>query len=231
MKYEAPNDHPIFQACLTGDAKAVSDYLTEGVHPYANGVISAAIRGGHPEVFQAFLDNGLDVNQPFSPTDGITPIFRTIETKQMAILKLLLEMGANVGYISTTSSTPLHCAAGCWPEAIPLLLEAGSDVNAQSGIGRTPLMSAAFGNQITSLEQLLSAGARLEDQDNEGTTALILAARAGKAEAVEWLLDHGANLFAVDKAGKSAADWARRNRQAKVIELLESRMGNQRTNP
>lgn len=92
-------------------------------------------------------------------------------------------------------------------------------------------MSAAFDNQIASLEQLLSSGARLEDQDNEGTTALILASRAGKAEAAEWLLDHGSNLFAVDKAGKSAADWARRNRQAKVLELLESRMGNQRTNP
>lgn len=95
MKYEAPNDHPIFHACLTGDAVSVRNYLEDGIHPYANGVISAAIRGGYPAVFQVFLDSGLDVNQPFSPTVGVTPIFRTIEKKQMAILNLLLENGAS----------------------------------------------------------------------------------------------------------------------------------------
>lgn len=225
MKYEAANDHPIFHACLTGDARTVSDYLAGGVHPYANGVISAAIRGGNVEVFQAFLDNGLDVNQPFSPTVGVTPIFRTIEKKQMAILKLLIEKGASVGYDPSGSSTPLHTAAGIWPEAVPVLLEASADVQARSNIGRTPLMSAAFGNQIQSLELLMTAGVDLEDRDKEGTTALILAARAGKLEAAEWLIDHGADILAEDERGKTAEDWAKENGHPKIVELLQSRMG------
>jgi ankyrin repeat protein len=225
MKYEASNDHPIFHACLTGDANSVSKYLKDGVHPYANGVLSAAIRGGHSAVFQAFLDNGLDINQPFSPTVGVTPIFRTIEKKQMAILKLLLKKGACVGYDPSGSSTPLHAASGNWPDAIPVLLEAGADANAKSTTGRTPLMQAAYGNQIPAMDHLIEAGANLEDRDKEGTTALILAARAGKAEVLEWLLDHGSNIGAKDDRGKTAEDWARENDHPAIVELIKSRMG------
>jgi ankyrin repeat protein len=225
MKFEAPNDHPIFAACLNGDIAAVRQYLAEGVHFYANGVISAAIRGGHPSVFQAFLDSGLDVNQPFSPTVGVTPIFRTIEKKQMAILNLLLENGASVGYDPTGSSTPLHTAAAIWPEAIPILLEAGAEVDARNSVGRTPLIAAAIGNQIQSLEQLLEAGGNLEDRDARGSSALISASKAGSFEAVEWLLDHGADLLAEDARGKTAEDWARENGHPKIAELLQSRMG------
>jgi cytohesin len=171
------------------------------------------------------LDHGLDVNQPFSATAGTVPVICSIEKKRMSILKLLLEKGAGIGLNPYGTSTPLHAAAGRWPEAIPVLLEAGADVNARSTTGRTPLMSAAFGNQISSLDVLLAAGGRLEDCDNEGTSPLILAARAGKAEAVDWLLDHGADIHAQDKRGKTALDWAKANGHQQIAKSLQSRMG------
>lgn len=222
---EIPDDHPMHAAIQKADVAAVRHYLDSGISPYTLGLISGAIGSGNVEIVQSFLDHGLDLNQPFSPTAGTIPIIRTIEKKQMGILKLLVEKGATVGLNPYALSTPLHTAAGIWPEAVPFLLEAGADVNARSNTGRTPLMSAAHRNQIQSLEFLIEAGGNLEAQDNEGTTPLILAARAGKVEAATWLLDHGADILAEDNDGKSAEDWARENGHRQVVELIQSRMG------
>jgi ankyrin repeat protein len=126
----------------------------------------------------------------------------------MSILKLFIEKGADVLSDPRGYGTPLHGAAAVWPEAIPILLEAGANVNTACSNGRTPLMAAAFKNQLRSMELLLAAGANLEDKDNEGTTPLILAARAGKSESIEWLLGHGANILAEDNRCKTAEDWA-----------------------
>ena len=223
MRPEIPNDHPIIDALRTGDAEAVKHHLTAGVSPFSLGLISGAIGSGNVEIIQAFLDHGFDVELPFNDF-GQKPISRVIEKKHMPILKFFIEKGADVLSDPRGYGTPLHGAAAVWPEAIPVLLEAGASVNAASSDGRTPMMAAAFRNQLKSLEFLLAAGANLEDRDNEGTTPLILAARAGKEEAIEWLLDHGADLLAKDNREKTAEDWAKENGHPKIAELLQSRM-------
>lgn len=220
---EIPDDHPMIFALRSGDATTVKQYLEEGISPYTVGLISGALGSGCVEIVQAFLDHGLELSRPIN-IHGETPIFRTIEKKQMAILELLVQKGADVHDRPMGGGTVLHKASALWPAGAAFLLSVGADVNARASEGRTPMMGAAFGNQTESLELLLAAGGKLEDCDKEGTTALILASRAGKAEAVKWLLDHGANIRATDNAGKTAENWARENGHPQIVEMLQSRM-------
>ena len=220
---EIPHDHPIITALRLGDAETVKHYLDNGISPYSLGLLSGAIESGNVDIVQAFLDHGMEVNFVFN-IHGETPILRAIEKKQMSVLKLLIEKGANINICAGGWGTPLHAAAEVWPEAISVLLNAGAMVNVASSHGRTPVMGAAFRNQIYALELLRSAGGNLEDCDNEGTTPLILAARAGKREAIDWLLNNGADILVSDHNGKTAEDWAKENGHIEVVELLQSRI-------
>lgn len=208
-------------ALKTGDADGVMHYLKTGISPHTADLIDGALNSGNVEIVRSFLDHGLDLSLPIN-TCGETPLFRSLEKKDVKILELLIMSGADIHGISM-GVTALHKAAAIWSEGAALLLEAGSNIHARATDGRTPLMSAAHGNQIPSLEVLIEAGANFEDRDNEGTTALILASRAGMIESATWLLDHGADIDAKDKRGKTAEDWARKNGQQKVAELLQAR--------
>ena len=220
MRSEISNDHPIWSACLAGDADKVKSLISADLPLDAVGLISAAIQGGSPDVIEVFLDNAYQPNAIFNDL-GETPLMRAIEKKKWEITQLLLQRGANVNACASGGGTPLHAAAGSWPEAIPILLQAGAQVSARLDEGRTPMMCAAFGNQTKSLELLQNAGASLEEKDNRHTTALILAAKGGKLEALQWLLDHGADINAKDDRGKTALDWAKANGHAKCVEVLQ----------
>ncbi len=62
-----------------------------------------------------------------------------IRTEQLAAVRLLLELGANIHARDEHKSTPLHYASiRCWPEMIALLLESGADPHARDDNNDTP---------------------------------------------------------------------------------------------
>jgi uncharacterized protein YecT (DUF1311 family) len=114
------------------------------------------------------------------------------------------------------------------PEAIPLLLSTGIDVNATNAWKKTALMTAAQTNQLASVQALLDAGANVNAAtiawyqegaggiDNaegsiSGRTALMYAAAGANAEVVQLLLARGANAAAQDGYGGSACGYLSRN--------------------
>ncbi len=66
-------------------------------------------------------------------------------------------------------------------DAARLLLDAGADVNARDGTGRTPFMA-------TGLSLLLDRGADINASDVEGTTALIRVVQSADLDLVQYLL-------------------------------------------
>lgn len=225
MKNAFTEDHPIINACLNGDIQTVRQCFDDGIHPNDHGlIIACVISGGSTDIANLCFEYGFDPNKTFNDL-GETPLMRAIEKKKIQIVKLFLARGANVHARAMGGGTPLHAAAGVWPEAISILLQAGADIHAKSTQGRTALHVASHGNQLASLEFLVSAGADIEAKDAKGTTPLISAAKGGKLEAAKWLLEHGADINAEDERGKTALDWAKANKHAKVVELLQQRMG------
>lgn len=104
--------------------------------------LTNAIGEGSLVAIQWFMDQGVDVNyqddEGFSPLK--TAIQRDADTKHHqrendapAVIKLLLEAGADVNAKGTLDVTPLHVAAS-WPvsiETVQLLLDWGANPTAQ----------------------------------------------------------------------------------------------------
>jgi len=110
---------------------------------------------------------------------GATPFLRASQSSDTALMKLLLERGANPKIATDYGDTALTAAAGIgWVEgvtyewskeenlqAIRMLLDLGLDPNAANGDGRTPLMGAALKGRNDVIQLLVDRGAKLDTHD------------------------------------------------------------------
>lgn len=98
-------------------------------------------------------------------------LFSALYNKQIDALRLLLDMGAEVGAKNHWGGEPLHSAA-FWDDAVAarLLLDFGADLNALDGDGCTPLALAAYAGYTDVVQLLLERGASFIDQEDEGST-------------------------------------------------------------
>ena len=97
-------------------------------------------RGGVKlEAAKLLIERGADVNAP--SILGIAPLVPAVRRRNIELIKLLLDHGANPNSVLGTQ-TALHLAvqAGCF-DCVKALVEAGADVNAVTSNGqyRTPL--------------------------------------------------------------------------------------------
>lgn len=126
-------------------------------------------------------------------------------------------------------STPLHCA--CMvnsPECARFLLDCEVDVNACDALGRTPLFTAAYYNNVDVLSMIANHPSVKPDFELAitvdeglpvGCTAL-MAAASGSVECVAELLGHFANPDAVDCNGWAAIHYAARVANIAVLKKL-----------
>jgi len=142
-------------------------------------------------------------------------------------LRALLDGDASlVRARSADTGTALHFA--CFfaqPEAVKLLLAAGSDVAAvAAGFGNVqPLHSAAAGHCRECVQLLLAAGADPNARQQQGFTPLMSAAQNGDAEMARVLLAAGADATLSADNGQTALDLGRAGKHGEVVMLLEAR--------
>ena len=95
-----------------------------------------------------------------------------------AIVRALLDAGADKALTNNLGATALHIAAGKGHEAVVrMLLGAGADKELATNNGYTPLIVAAVSGQVEVARRLLAAGAN-KTKTVEGKTALQLAKTA-----------------------------------------------------
>jgi len=111
--------------------------------------------------------------------DGATPFIRASQSSDVALMKLLLEKGADVKAVTANGDSALTASAGIgWVdgvtyerspaenlEAVRLLLDLGVDPNHANNEGRTPLMGAALKGRPEVVKLLVDRGAKLELRD------------------------------------------------------------------
>lgn len=110
-----------------------------------------------------------------------------------AIVRYLLEKGANPDVADINKRTPLHEAAYYGHDnLVELLLEKKAKIDAKDMDGMTPLCRSVCGDQDSTVKLLIDKGALANDLAEDGTTVAHLAAFRGKTELSWWLFYKGA---------------------------------------
>lgn len=132
-----------------------------------------AIRDRDLRRLEALLANDeIDVNR--TGPDGRPPLVMAAIAGDPALIGPLLRRGAEVDWEDWTDGRrPIHFAAEYGPEVVPVLIEAGAEVNAPLQYSAlTPLMLAAWKGHASAVRALLAAGAEPVSKSSLGETAL-----------------------------------------------------------
>ena len=202
----------LMEACMGGhtdvvkvllDAKADPNLATyKGETP-----LMTASYQGHSEIVKLLLGAKANANQ--SDKNGKTALMYATKAD---IVTMLLQAGANAKAIAKDGTTPLMHSYKSYgmleaylfgsdkiinPESqiIQILIDAGTDVNAQNDTGETALYLASRGGDLESVKCLIAAKANVNTKTKYGETPLHA---AKSAEITKALLAAGADAKAID---------------------------------
>lgn len=119
---------------------------------------------------------------------GDTALHVAAAAHRPAIVRALIELGADVAARNRRGATPLHYAADGDPDAarwnpaaqaatIALLIASGADANATNGDGVAPLHRAVRTRCAAAVTALLEGGADVARPNGNGSTPAMLATR------------------------------------------------------
>lgn len=162
------------------------------------------------DVIKLLLARGADPNRPYTKLipprqaqgdirvpPGSTPLYRAVKSTDLAVVRLLMEKGADPSMKAKDGSTPLMVASGFGGrrggdeevtdaagradplDAVKIFVEAGADVNAVNDIGNTAMHYAAQSGASRIVEYLAAKGATFDLKNKAGKTPLDLAMAPG----------------------------------------------------
>jgi uncharacterized protein len=161
----AAGTSPVADAAMDGNREAVRALLKQGVD------VNAAQGDGMTALHWAASSNDVELAamlihagaNPRAATriNGYTPLMMAAKVGHAAVIRTLLERGADAKAVSVTGTSPLMLAAAAGSsDAVGALLDAGADVNArESARGQTAIMFAAAHNRVPVLTLLVQRGA------------------------------------------------------------------------
>ncbi|RMG63484.1 MAG: ankyrin repeat domain-containing protein, partial [Bacteroidetes bacterium] len=129
--------------------------------------------------------------------EGNYPLHRAILAHEPALLKQLLDQGANPGVKDRAGNQPLHLAAQANQISMAkALLAAGADPNARNFVYAAPLHLAVIHDHTEMVQLLIEQGAEVEARNNRSYTPLHKAAQTGNQAVAELLIACDADIHA-----------------------------------
>ncbi|ODM18634.1 hypothetical protein SI65_05251 [Aspergillus cristatus] len=145
---------------------------------------------GLAESIRALVDKQQDPNLEAQNSHGRTALLLAAENGHEAVVKLLLDKGADKDIKDDDRQTALFMAAQNGHQAVvKLLLDKGAKLDTKDDNGRTALLYTAYNGNEAVVKLLLDQGADLEAKDEKGRTALLWASENGHTAVVKLLLD------------------------------------------
>ena len=126
-----------------------------------------------------------------------TPLHCAAASGGVELVRVLVELKADISSRSRIAQTPLHTALGSGSpndsKVARYLLEHGADVNARTKDGLTPLHRATESDKFLEVVRvLIENGADIDAENKDGSTPLQRASDYGSDKVAELLLEHGA---------------------------------------
>jgi ankyrin repeat protein len=134
----------------------------------------------------SLLEQGADVN--IGDDMEKTALHYAVLNGHVNIIKMLLDYDADINACDENGFSPLMMTRCSVEKIIPILLEAGADINAKNLEEKTLLNIAAEKRDISFVQFLVESGAEVNAPDSQGVTPLLSAAKANNHKVVEYLL-------------------------------------------
>lgn len=151
-------------------------------------MLHVACFNGALDILKLLVQYGADINI-HEELNEQTPLHRAAEGKRANILQYLINIGAKVNLVDSSSCTPLFEAVQQDSlECAEILLQAGAKTNRRTCDGVTPLMMACQKGNIEMVKLLLSWGAKPNMYSRDFTMAITLAVHGGWADIVRILM-------------------------------------------
>ena len=200
----------LLQAARSGHVDCLKEALRQGADVNATEI---CLEDTAKSVFNCLLQFDVPLGTYYIdntgyPVYGNSAIGLAVVYDQKDCLELLIKEGADVNSIISNGQTLLMYAAHNGNLSfVNLLIEAGADVNAQSGTeetGDTALILASQSQAPECVKSLIAAGADLNKCGQNGNTALIEAIQANGNRCVELLIQSGADVNIKKRAYQTA---------------------------
>ena len=186
----------------------------------AEGRVALAARNDDGAALRRLSADGESLDPP-SPVGGLTPLCLAAIRGDVALTRLLLELGAAPGARDDRGMFALGHAVvhGAGLDVLQALVDGGTDLTGVNHDGFGLLHAAAESDRADVIPWLLARGLELETRTGRGHTALHIACALGKLDAIEALLAAGADALAPSPDG-TAREIATHEQQAAVVERL-----------
>ena len=141
---------------------------------------------------------------------------------QVAMVRALIESGADVNKAGDGDATPLYAAAQKGHEVVArALMELGADVNKATDNGVTPLYAAAQNGHKTVVRALIEAGADINKPWDNGATPLHAAAQEGHEAVVRALIELGVDVNKARDDGVTPLSIAVQQGHTAIVQILK----------
>jgi uncharacterized protein len=193
MDFSSQKDAQLFNKILDKDLSGVEKLIIErvDVNQFNKNSLSTplieSIKLDWLEGVKLFINAGSDVHQSLDCEP--TPLGLAVNLGKLEIVKLLLKAGASPNH-GGIDNLPLHSAVAFERiDIVRTLIEAGASLNSSDLSGETPLMIAAYKNNLRLVKLLIESGASANIVNHDsGETVLVMAAANGHQEVFEYLL-------------------------------------------
>jgi ankyrin repeat protein len=167
---------------------------------WENTPLIAASSEGQADIVRWLVNHDADLNA--RQFQGCTALHLAARFEHLEAARALLEHGADINALCNDGEVPLHIASSEGHDnllnMLELLISYGSNANARSKRGSTPLHYPVHQRggimTVDAMRLLLKHGANIGARDNEGKIPLQVALERGHHEIAEFLSEQGATV-------------------------------------